>query len=305
MNRNGRLAPVIRGNGILPVYSGLFAIVFSGPLIDLVKYILQPENSKYNSHIVFIPMVTGYLLYSMREQIREKERFSVPYGVPVILAGLLLYWLGSNAGYRLNETDSISLKTFSVVVCWIGGFILLFGPQSFRIALFPLFFLLFLIPMPTFLMEKVLLVLQMASAEVSYRLFQLTGIPIARDGIVFFLPGISIEIAEVCSGMRATLTLLIISILAGHLFLRHAWRKGVLVLSAFPITILGNGLRIVGLTLLAIHIDMSFLDSKSLPHLRGGWFFFLVDLVLLAGITAVLVHQENTRGRKSISFPLP
>jgi exosortase len=304
MIRNGRLSPIFR-SGILPVYTALFAIVFSGPLIGLVKYVLQPDHSKYNSHIVFIPIVTGYLLYSIREQIREKERFSVLYGVPVILAGLLLYWWGSNAGYRLNETDSISMKTLSVVVCWIGGFLLLFGPQSFRIALFPLLFLLFLVPMPTFLMKKALLILQVASTEVSYRLFQLTGIPIAREGIVFYLPGISIEIAEACSGMRASLTLLIVSILAGHLFLQHAWRKGVLVLSTFPITILGNGLRIVGLTLLAIYFDMSFLDSRSLPHLRGGWFFFLVDLLVLGGIAAVLIRHENNGGRKGIPFQFP
>jgi exosortase len=304
MTRNERFFPIIR-SGILPVYTALFAVVFSGPLIGLFTYVLHPDHSKYNSHIIFIPLVTGYLLYAKRRQIREKERFSVLYGVPVILAGLLLYWWGSNAGYRLNQTDYISLKTLSVVVCWIGGFLLLFGTQSFRIALFPLLFLLFLVPMPTFLMKKALLILQIASTEVSYRLFQLTGIPIAREGIVFYLPGISIEIAEECSGMRASLTLLIISILAGHLFLQHAWRKGVLVLSTFPITILGNGLRIVGLTLLAMYFDMGFLDSKSLPHLRGGWFFFLVDLLVLGGIAAVLIRHENNGGRKGIPFQFP
>ena len=306
MIRNGRLSPIFRGNGILPVYTALFAIVFSGPLIGLVKYVLQPEHSKYNSHIVFIPIVTGYLLYSIREQIREKQRFSVPYGVPVVLAGLLLYWGGSHTGYHLNETDTISLKTLSVVVCWIGGFLLLSGPQSFRIALFPLLFLLFLVPIPTFLMKKLLLIFQMAAAEVSYRLFQLTGVPIVREGIVFhFPPWVSIEIAEVCGGMRASLTLLIVGILAGHLFLQNVWRKGVLVFSTIPISILGNGLRIVGLTLLAIYVDMDFLESRSLPHLRGGWLFFLVDLLVLGGITTVLMRQEKTGGRKGIPFRFP
>ena len=304
MIRNGRLSPGFR-NGILPLYTGVFAVVFSGPLIGLMKYALHPDHSKYSSHIIFIPLIAGYLLYAKREQIQEKGRFSVLYGVPVILAGLLIYWGGRSAGVHLNETDTLSLKTLSVVVCWIGGFLLLYGPQSFRIALFPLLFLLFLVPLPTFLMKKALLILQVASAEVSYRLFQLTGIPIAREGIVFYLPGVSIKIAEACSGMRASLTLLIISLFAGHLFLQHAWRKGALVLSTFPITILGNGLRIVGLTLLAMYFDMSFLDSKSLPHMRGGLFFFLVDLLVLGGIAAVLNRHENNGGRKGIPFQSP
>ena len=304
MIRNGRLSPFFQ-NGIMLLYTGVFAIVFSGPLIGLIKYSLHPDHSKYNSHIVFIPLIVGYLLYVKRERIRENKQFSVLYGIPVILAGLLLYGGASNAEYRLNETDTLALRTISVVVCWIGGFLLLYGPQSFRIALFPLLFLLFLVPLPTFLMKNALLILQAASAEVSYRLFQLTGIPIAREGIVFYLPGVNIEIAEACSGMRASLTLLIMSVLAGHLFLQHAWRKGVLVLSTFPVTILGNGLRIAGLTLLAIYVDMDFLASNSLPHLRGGWFFFLVDLLVLGGIAAVLMRQEKNGGGEGIPFPSP
>jgi exosortase len=304
MIRNGRLSIRFR-NGILPLYTGVFAVVFSGPLIGLLKYSLHPDHSKYNSHIVFIPLIVGYLLYSKREQIRENKQLSVLYGIPFILAGLLLYWGAGNAEYRLNETDTLSLKTLSIVVCWFGGFLLLYGPRSFHIALFPLLFLLFLVPLPTFLMKKALLILQVASAEVSYRLFQLTGIPIAREGIVFYLPGVTIEIAEACSGMRASLTLLIISLFAGHLFLQHAWRKGVLVLSTIPVTILGNGLRIVGLTLLAMYVDMDFLAGKSLPHMRGGLVFFLVDLSVLGGIAAVLMRQENNGGGEGIPFPSP
>ena len=289
-------------NGILPLYTGLFVVVFSGTLVGLMKYALHKDHSRYNSYIVLIPLIAGYLLYAKREQIQMNGRFSFLYGVPVILAGLLLYSVGSITEYRLNETDTLSLKMLAVILGWIGGVLLLFGPRSLRAALFPIFFLLFLIPIPAVLMKKALQILQVAATEVTYRMFHLTGIPTVRDGFVFYLPSVSIEIAEDCSGMRATLTLFIISVLAGHLFFRHTWRKGVLVLSTFPITVLGNALRIVGLTLLAMYIDMNFLESKSLPHLRGGWFFFLVDLVVLGGIAAVLKRHENYGDGKGIPF---
>ncbi len=304
VTRNGWLSPVLR-NGILPLYTGLFAVLFSGSLIGLATYVLRPDNARYNSHIVFIPLVTGYLLYSERERIRENRRFSFLYGVPVILAGLLLYWGGGVAEYRWNETDALSLRTFSVVVCWIGGFLFLYGPRSSRIALFPLLFLLFMIPMPTFLMKTALQILQAAAVEASYRLFELTGLPIARDGFVLSLPGVSIEIAEQCSGLRASLTLMIISFLAAHLFLRRAWCKGTLILSTIPITVLGNALRIVGLTLLAKYYDMALLDSKSMPHYRGGLLFFLVDLVVLGGVAALLMRLENNGDRKAILSRIP
>ena len=304
MNRNGRLSPVFR-NGILPLYTVLCAVVFSGTLVGLMQYALHKDHSRYNSYIVFIPLIAGYLLYAKRELIHDNGRFSFLYGVPVILAGLILFSVMNLTEYRLNATDALSLKMIAIVICWIGGFLLLFGPKLLRVALFPLFFLFFLVPIPTVLMKKSLQILQVLATEVTYRMFHLTGMPIMRDGFVFHLPGVSIEIAEDCSGMRATLTLLIISVLAGHLFFRHAWRKGVLVLSTFPITVLGNALRIVGLTLLAIYIDMDFIESKSMPHYRGGWFFFLVDLVVLGGIAAVLKRHENYDGGKGTPFRFP
>jgi hypothetical protein len=84
-----------------------------------------------------------------------------------------------------------------------------------------------------------------------------------------------------------TVSLLIIRISTRHLFLRNAWRKGVQVLPTFPATVLGNGFRIVRLAILAISIDMDSLDSRSVPYLRGGWFFILMDLVVRGGIAAV------------------
>lgn len=302
---NGGLPPKYR-NALLPLYAALFAVIFSGSLIDLATYAFHPDHSRYNAHVVLIPFVSGYLLHLKRERIRESGRFSVPGGVPVILAGLLLHWAGGSMGvFRLTETDALSLATFAVVVCWIGGFLLLFGTRSFRIALFPLLFLLFMIPMPTFFMKKALQVLQAAANEVSAGLFGLTGIPMVRDGFVISLPGVSIEIAEQCSGLRASLTLLIIGFLAAHLFLRRAWCKGTLILSAIPITILGNALRIVGLTLLALYVDIGYLDSRSAPHYRGGLAFFLVDLLVLAGVAALLMRREKNGDRMVIRSLLP
>jgi len=177
-------------------------------------------------------------------------------------------------------------------LCWIGGFILILGPQSFRVARFPLLFLIFLAPVPTVLMGKAFLFLQAASAEISYLLFQLTGVPIAREGFIFDLPGISIFIAPECSGMRATISLLVVSVLASHLFLRSGWKKIVTVSSTLPITILGNSIRIVVLTLLALYWNPNFMKGDGLLHERGGWALFLVDLILL-GFIIVFLRKEK------------
>ena len=289
---NGKLSQIPR-NGIFVMYTAIFMLGFYSPLIGLLKYALHPNNSKFTSYIVLIPVVSGYLIYIKRKQINENSRISFLYGVPIFVSGIILYIVGTKMGSLLNERDYISLKTVSVVVCWAGGFVFLFGTKSFRSVLFPILFLLFLAPVPTLLMEKAILFLQAASTEVSYIIFQWTGVPIARDGTTFHLPGLSIIIAPECSGMRATLTLFIISILACHLFLRSGWKKTVTVLSTLPITIVGNSLRIVGLTLIGLYLNPNIMKNDSLLHEKGGWLFFLVDLVVLGCIVALLKRREK------------
>ena len=271
----------------------LFAILYSFPIRELVLFVLHPENRRYNSHIVFIPLVSGYLLYKKRTNITEHAMYSAPIGILLILAGMFPYLIGSRESIDIGQTNRISLLMVSAVIFAVGGFIAIYGVEAFRFARFPLLFLLFVVPMPTGMMEKTLYILQVCSTEVSYILFKLSGVPIYREGFVFSLPGVSIEIAKVCAGMRATITLFIITVLAGHLFLHSINRKVVLALSTFPITIFGNSARIFGLTLMALHVDRAFIDSSSLPHLRGGWLFFLVDLAIAAGVVAVLKRGDK------------
>jgi len=92
--------------------------------------------------------------------------------------------------------------------------------------------------------------------------------------------------------MRATITLFVLSVLAGHLFIRTTWRKIVAVSSIFPITIIGNSIRIVVLTFMAQYVNRGFIVSDNLLHTRGGWVLFGIDLVLFGGIIALLQRND-------------
>jgi exosortase len=281
------------GNMKLALYAAFFLLIFSIPLLQLMRYAMHPDYSRYNAHIIFIPFISGYLLYQKSSRMEETQRFSVGVGIPVILGGLLLFLAVIRAELFLSRTDYVAVTTLSVVVCYWGGFLLLFGREALRNALFPLLFLLFLVPIPTMIMEKAFLFLQAASCEITYLLFQLTGMPVFREGIQFSFPGLTIAIAPECSGMRATISLFIVSVLAGHFLLRSRYRKLVLALSTLPITILGNSIRIVALTIMALYIDREFMKGDSVLHERGGWMLFLFDLLLLGGIVAFMRKQEK------------
>ena len=104
-------------------------------------------------------------------------------------------------------------------------------------------------------------------------------------------PGVTIEVAKECSGIRSSMALFITCLLAAHLFLRTAWKQFLFVLLAFPLALIKNGIRIVTLTLLSIYVDPSFLTGNL--HHKGGFVFFLLALAILAPVLMLLEKSER------------
>lgn len=252
---------------------------------------LSLQYNELYSHMVLIPFVSGYFLYMRRKTILSDTNYSYIFSMTLITIGAVLYLIGKSQGIKLTQNDYLSLMTFSAITFWIGGFVFFFGMQAARMAAFPLLFLLFLVPIPGVVLEKVILLLQLGSTEAAHVIFKLTGVPFVREGPVFHLPRISVEVAEQCSGIRSSIALFITSIIAGQLFLKTGWKKVVLSLSIFPIAIFKNGLRIVTLSLLGAYVDERILST--IVHKRGGIPFFIIALALLVPILWLLRKSEK------------
>ncbi len=270
-------------------FTAVTLMFFYTPLRDLLT--LSLHKSEY-SHIVLVPLVSGYFFYMKRETIFSDVKYSFVPGGLVVFLGIILYLIGTYQGQRLNQNDYLSLMTFSGLVFWSGGFILSYGLRAFHAALFPLLYLVFMIPIPSVVLERLIHFLQAGSVEVVELLFRLTGVPAVREGYVFHLPSVSIEVAEQCSGIRSTIVLFISSIIAGHVFLRTGWKKILLSLSIFPVTILKNGFRIVTLAVLGEYVDETFL-TNSLLHKNGGVLFLLLAVLLILPLLWVLSQSET------------
>lgn len=258
------------------------------PLRSLVSFSLQYEHY---SHVILIPLVSASLIAWERKRIFSNLQSDVVLGGLLLLAAATSYLVVRRAPISLNENDSLALAIVLLIVLWIGAFVLCYGTHAFRAAAFPLLFLFLMVPIPELFLEKAISVLQNGSAAVAYGLFKLLGVPIYREGFLFTLPGVTIEIAEACSGIRSSMALLVTSILAGHYFLRSGCLKASLILSVFPIALLKNGLRIVVISLLGVYVDAGFLTGGL--HRRGGIIFFLLSLTILAVVLRVLQQAEN------------
>lgn len=232
-----------------------------------------------HSHILLVPFLTAGLIWMNRHAVFVRVTTSLISGAACLLAGGLIEALRWRLGETAQGGTALSLAVLAVVLVVWSGFLFCYGAGAFRAALFPMLFLLLAVPLPVALVDRLILWLQQGSSEVTYWLFRATGTPVLRHGFVFAVPGQTIEVAQECSGIRSSLAMLITCLLAGYLFLRTAWARLTLLLATFPMLIIKNGIRIVTLTLLSIHVDPGFLHGKL--HHQGGFVFFVLGLVIL------------------------
>jgi exosortase len=257
------------------------------------EYLYWTYNSSYYTHVVLIPLVSIYLVFTRRKEIFEKTGYAFVPGGAVAGLGLLLLVAAATMASGWAKNDYYALIACSTVLVVIGSFIVLFGLSAFRAARFPLLFLAFMVPLPSAVEDWIIRVLQLGSAEVVALFFPLTGVPFLRDACVFHLPGLSIEVAPQCSGIRSSMALVITCVLAGHMFLKTTWKKIVLVLAVIPMTMVKNGIRITTLSLLGVYVDRGFLESSL--HRDGGIVFFVLALLLMAPILFVLRKSEHDK----------
>lgn len=282
-----------RTRGLIFALFSIFSVFIYSPYL-LELFALSRENELY-SHIMFIPVVSAYFMYSNRKKIFPQISFSY--------TGLLLV-LASVGGYaaaqktHLGEIDFLSVMVLSWAVLISGGFWATYGTRAAKSALFPLAFLVFMVPLPEAALDSLTRFLQSWSTETASLIFNLVGAPVQRDGYFFHLPGLTVEVAKQCSGIRSSMALFISGVLASHLFLRTWPAKGALIAVVVPIAVLKNGLRITALTLSGYYIDERMFYGSL--HTNGGMLFFAIAVAIAgAGIWGLRVLERKAVKKKA------
>jgi exosortase C (VPDSG-CTERM-specific) len=250
-------------------------LAFVQPLSQLVA--LAGDN-ELHSHIPLVPVVTAYLLWIQRGTLPAAGR-TAPTGALAlgsVSVAALAWGLTSS---DLSATDRLAVMTLAYVAAIAAGGFLFLGARWMAAAAFPIAFLLFLVPLPDAAVDWLERASVQASADVAEWMFRVTGTPLLREGTIFALPTIVVEVARECSGIRSSWVLFITSLVASHMFLKSPWRQIVLVAFVIPLGIVRNGFRILVIGLLCVHVGPHMIDSVI--HHRGGPIFFVLSLVPL------------------------
>lgn len=264
----------------------LCGLVFWSPLYSLFQLADHDETA---SHILLIPFLTAWLVYTEREQLPEQGPFdyraSLLFLIPALLLSFLMLRCESCA-----PKERLSGFILALVLFLTAGFLAILGKDAAKSSWFALAFLLFAVPLPEPFLNRVIYELQSGSAAVAEVLFDLSGAPVLREGFFFHLPKVSIEVAQECSGIRSSIALLILALLVAHFAFRPFWKKAVFVVAGLLMMLIKNGVRIATLTLLANYVNRDFLYGKL--HHQGGIVFFLIGLALLLPVYWLLRRGE-------------
>ena len=268
----------------------------------LVALITSGRPADYYSHIPLIPVVSAYVFFRRRKKLSWDGSGSPFLGIMAMALGFGLVMFDLSGSFDL--VPHAELRVGGSLLMLYGSFLALYGTSAFRKVLFPLIFLVFLIPLPLTWMRYVVSALVTSSIGATHLLFRAFGIPFFQTGPIFYLPGFDIEVAQECSGIRSSLALLITSVLAGQIFLKGPWKKLAFAAAVFPVTVLKNAIRILTLYLLSYFIDIRIIRGGFL-HRSGGFIFFGVGLIIMAYILWLLKSPREAleRVKRMLSSP--
>ena len=271
-------------------FAVVLAVVFCRPLWALLTF--APHKELY-SHILLIPFISAYLGWTKRQEPVPASRpiralAVVPSMVGAAVLGLYRFGLGK--GWTYETADYLAVMTLAFLCFLLAGAFAFVQRGYLKSITFPIAFLIFCVPFPTFLQDGIEAFFQHGSADVAYVMLEVARMPVLKTGTFFYLPSFQMNVQPECSGIHSSLVLLITSLVAAYMFLQTPVRRWIFVLSIIPLALLRNGFRVFCLGEIGVHFYPQVLDSWF--HHHGGPLFFLLSLVPLFLLLVYLMKGE-------------
>ncbi len=231
------------------------------------------------SHGFFIVPLAAYFAWERRHAFSALPARASWLGLVVILGAVFLLIAGLLGA-------ELFLTRFSLIATVGGSLLFLFGWQRLRVMLFPLAFLLLMVPLPALIFNKIAFPLQLLASHVGEYTINSLEIPILREGNVLILANATLEVAEACSGIRSLVSLFTLGIVFGYFVDRRFWVRSLIALSAVPVAILANGLRVASAGVAAHNYGRA--GVEGLFHEFSGWVVFIVAFLMMLGFQRLL-----------------
>jgi exosortase/archaeosortase family protein len=242
------------------------AIVLAGMAIlyrDVVPELIHAWSTDDNySHGYLIPPIAAYLAWERRQLFLSAPIHPSAFGLIVILGSVLVLALGV-LGIELFLTRISLLGVFG------GTLLFLFGWPRLRVMLFPLAFLILMIPLPAIIFNQIAFPLQLIASQFGE-----------------VLANITLEVAEACSGIRSLISLLTLGIVFGYIGDARTWVRVLIAVSTVPVAVISNGARVAGTGIAAHYYGSA--AAEGFLHEFSGWLVFVTAFAMMVLLYRVL-----------------
>lgn len=234
------------------------------------------------SHGPLIPLLSAFLFlrHLKRVPIQSHPVTDRGAGVVVILLAMVLGGFG-----RLIQISDFAAYA---MILWVGGMILVtFGWARGRQFWPPVLHLIYMLPLPGVLYYGLSTWLQGVSSHLGIVFLDLLSVPVFLDGNIIDLGVYKLQVAEACSGLRYLFPILSFSYIFAVLYKGPTWHKAVLLVSAVPITVFMNSVRIAIAGVVVDRYGTEFVEG--LTHFMEGWVIFLVCVLILFALARIML----------------
>lgn len=263
--------PILVGLFVLyiPTYHGLFNGIWSG---------------EDQAHGPIVMVVVLYLFWHSREHLRPNptnKTWPLLGGASLFL-GLLCYVIGRSQGV-------IILDIGSQIPIFMGILLLTRGMPALKAMWFPLFFIIFMIPLPGALLDALTMPMKLAVSFVAEHILFWFGYPIARTGVILQIGQYQLQVANACAGLHTLISLEALGLLYLNLVKHDSlFRNITLAILIVPISFTANVIRVMVLTLVTYYYGDA--AGQGFVHGFAGMVLFIVALTLIMGVDSILQY---------------
>ena len=279
--------PASRSDSHLPWFVGLagFAAMYLPVYWWAAGSIWETEEQGHGA-IVLAVMV--WLFWGLRREIADAPAQPAPaIGWSVFGFGLFLYFVG-----RVFDVSILEFGSQPFIVA--GVLLLIKGFPALRIAWFPVLYLLFMIPLPSIVVDAITGSLKGTIANLVESLLYTAGYPIARSGVILSIGQYQLQVADACSGLHSMFSLSALGTLFMYLMARKSkLHNAIMLASILPIAFAANVVRVMVLVLITFYFGDE--AGQGFLHGAAGMVLLLVALMILFALDALLASFIRPR----------
>jgi exosortase len=262
-----------------------FGVLFARPFLLLLD---DWWNNPDAGHGLLLAPVALWLAWKSRNDVAPDPKLGL--GLTLLVGAVALRFASGLAAEMFTMRMSMVMALAALVICWMGW-------RRVMAWWLPFVLLGLSIPLPEVIVNSIAMPLQFQASKMGAALLEARHVPVRLEGNVIGLPGHRLFVTEACSGLRSLTALLSLGVLAGGLWLKAPVSRIALLLTAIPVAVLLNGVRVFLTGFLVFFVDPKL--GEGFMHMTEGWLFFVVAFAILGLFAWVLALGEARWLRRS------